>query len=404
MLSFVTEFPIDHLHEPKAFVEAVRSWVLASPHTKFVAADLASIAESGEWTVRNERETLNVLYANSELEQSVAVRQAVADGDLEWVTNIIFSRSDMDTWVGVQTSCESNHPAVRLPNAKKPIIVRVLLETLGGTSDGELPVSSEPTYLSNNDIGIAGRLINGESGCRLPIVYISCDFYGGVVVNPKSLAYELSGMAHVIVEPNRAFSRRLQIEVDSENVYGGAVGIYWPEGAGRRSFFIGGEFENPASIRRSIVDEIRVALTNRRPLVRCTWPAVREAASREEFKRLRQSGDASIEEYVAVFDAEIKARSDQLADAEKEIERLKAENRRYEHFRSAGGGISIRTGTEHNLYTGEITEILRDAIQDSVDRAQDDSRKKTCFKCYSFKYACDRFGEKETRVAERAFA
>jgi hypothetical protein len=182
-------------------------------------------------------------------------------------------------------------------------------------------------------------------------------------------------MAHVVVEPNRPFSRRLQIDVASENVYGGTIGVYWPDGAGRRSFFLGGHLENPASIRKSIVEEIRTALTNRRPLVRCTWSAVQETASKEAFKSLKASGAKGIEEYVAIFDSEMQANADQLADAEKEISRLKAENRKYELQGSSGGGISLRTGREHSLYGGELAEIVRDALQLAIDHVQADSRR-----------------------------
>jgi hypothetical protein len=78
-------------------------------------------------------------------------------------------------------------------------------------------------------------------------------------------------MAHVVVEPNRPFSLRLKIEVDSENVYGGTVGIYWPEGGGRRSFFIGREYESGDDIAGAIFDEVRMALTNRRSLDRSSY-------------------------------------------------------------------------------------------------------------------------------------
>jgi len=103
-----------------------------------------------------------------------------------------------------------------------------------------------------------------------PIVYVSASFYGGYTLDVNRLANDLSGMAHVVVEPNRPFSLRLKLEANSENVYGGSIGIYWPDGGGRRSFFLGKTHETPDELAKAIFDEVRLALTNRRPLERCT--------------------------------------------------------------------------------------------------------------------------------------
>src|SRR5262249_33788994 len=148
-------------------------------------------------------------------------------------------------------------------------------------------------------------------------------FQGGHSVDYDQLASRLAGMAHVVVEPNRAFSLRLKMDVGGANVYGGAVGVYWPAGGGRRSYFIGREFESATEMARAIVDEIRTALSNRRTSLRCTWAYVQEAASRHEMEALRASGSQEVEKYIEAFDKEIDARKQRLEDAEKEIGRLR---------------------------------------------------------------------------------
>ena len=208
--------------------------------------------------------------------------------------------------------------------------MRTLLDTLGGALDGELLVSQEPLRLTNDQIALAGRLITGRAGCRLPVVYMSCGFNGDYIAIPNQLANDLSGMAHVVVEPNWPFSRRLKIEVYSENVYGGTIGVYWPDGAGRKSFFLSDELVSPLEIKRAIVDEIRIALMNRRPLVRCTWASIEEAVSKEALKVLKASGSREVEKYVEIFDAESTAKDKKLKDAEAEIARLSDEIRQFE--------------------------------------------------------------------------
>jgi hypothetical protein len=374
MLSFATEFPVSHSHDPKEFLAAIRRWILGSPHTQFAEADLSDIPQNAGWSTKKGSEAVHTLFVQGSSE-SAAVRWTTLDGDIEWDTAVVFSRQELDSWVGIRTSRESQHPAFRLPPARKPFVVKTLLEILGGAKDGELPVSDSAFRLTNNDIGLASRLITGDARCRLPVVYVSCGFAGDYILDFDRLAKALSGMAHVVVEPNRPFSCRLQIEVDSENVYGGRIGVYWPEGAGRRSFFIGGEYENPGDLARAISDEIRIALMNRRPLVRCTWSAVQELASQELLRELRATGSNAVDKYVKAFDAELQAKSDQLNDAEKEIGRLSAEIRKYEAQAAVGKGVTLRTGDEHDLYVGEMAGIVRDALQDAATRVASNSRR-----------------------------
>jgi hypothetical protein len=218
-------------------------------------------------------------------------------------------------------------------------------------------------------------LIAGESGCRLPIVYVSAGFHGTYKVDVERLASDLEGMAHVVVEPNRAFSVRLKIEVDSENVYGGTVGVYWPDGGGRRSFFQSAGFDSQDEVHRAILEEIRTALTNRRTLDRCTWAFVQETASRLSIEELTRSGSQELGKYIDTFDSELSARAERLEDAEREIARLHKELRIHEARLTRGTGSLLRTGAEQDLYPDEIVRIVRDAMSDYRTRVPPDSRR-----------------------------
>ena len=135
MLSFAVEFPIKHEHPSANFLRAVQDWVLGSPHTRFSAEELAGIDARDEWSARNGDERLDVLRASSRSHDSAAVKYTRNDSDLQWVTTIAFSRTTSDSWVSIRVSCESSHPAVRLPPAKKPVVVRTLLVTIRTSQD-----------------------------------------------------------------------------------------------------------------------------------------------------------------------------------------------------------------------------------------------------------------------------
>lgn len=376
MLSFTTELPVDRSRDIADFLRTIETWILGSPHTRLAAEDLAGLASTAESHVQRGMEAMDAVTVAAAEEQAAGIRYTRHDKDLGWTTTAVFSRRAVDSWVGIKVSCESNHPAVQLPPAKKPVLVRTLLDAMGGAPDGLLRVDGRALRLNNTDIDIAARLIAGKSDCRLPIVYVSAGFQGSHIVEPDRLALDLAGMAHVVVEPNRPFSLRLKIEVDSENVYGGTVGIYWPEGGGRRSFFVDREYESGDEVPRAIFEEVQTALTNRRSLDRCTWAYVQESVSRQAIQALRASGSQEVEKYVETFDKDLAAKTQRLDDANREITRLQQELQIYQARLKAGAGSLLQTGGEQDLYQNEVLSIVRQAIEDASTRVVDDSRRK----------------------------
>lgn len=304
-----------------------------------------------------------------------AARYTKNENGLEWRTTIVFSQEQAAGWIGIRISCESRHPSARLPIAKKPVLVRTLLNRFAGAFDGPFAVQAKPIRLDNADIDVAARCIRGDAGCRLPMVYVSSRFQGGPIVDVDRLADRLAGMAHVVVEPNRAFSVRLRMDVEAQNVYGGTIGIYWPDGGGRRSFFIGPQYDSPREIEDGVCDEVRAALANRRPQANCTRAAVQERVSRRVLARLKEEGTSEIDEYAEEFDKELSAKDEQLRDANNEIGRLQAEVRKYEAWSPLGAGLVLQTGQEQDLYDGELIEVVRDAISDAVGNQVDDGRR-----------------------------
>lgn len=375
MLSFATEIPVKHRYRKEDFLSTIRDWILGSPHTRLASDHLEGFATEPEARFQLGLESIETMTAISEDEEATGVRYGKREQDLVWITTAVFSRRSADSWVGIRVSCESQHPAAQLPAGKKPVLVRLLLDTLGGARDGPLDVGDAALRLEDNDIGLAARLISGRSGCRLPIVYISAGFHGRYLVDPDRLAHDLAGVAHVVVEPNRPFSLRLKIEVDSENVYGGTVGVYWPEGGGRRSFFIGQGCDSGGDVARAVLEEVRTALTNRWPLDRCTWAHVQERASRQAIQSLQAAGSQEIKKYIETFDKEHAARKEQIDDANREITRLRGELQIHRARFEAGTGSLLRAGAEQDLYPNEVLAIVRDAIRDAESHAVKDSRR-----------------------------
>jgi hypothetical protein len=366
MISFATEFPVDGSHQASTFLDAVKEWLGGSPHTKFTRAELDKIGGEPEVIAQNDFEKFRTLNIQMDsYNEAVAVEYTRNENDLEWITTITFSRQPNDTWIGVRVSCESLRPTIDLPRAKKPIIVQKLMEKLGGGFDGPFAVTRAPILLKNDNIGLATRAIWGELQCHLPIVYVSAAFNGGHTVNVNSLALRLSGMAHILVEPNRAFSRRLKIETRSENAYGGAIGIYWPDGGGSRWLSFGRDLRSSEALQRAIFDEVVISLANRRALARCTLAVIQQAGSRKALDLLKASGSQEIQKYVDAFDGELEAKDIQLQESDREVHRLKSIIRKYESQPQMSSELNLATGKEQDFHPGEIREIILEALSTS---------------------------------------
>ena len=139
MLSFATDFPIRLTNDSLAFLCAIREGLLGSPHTRLLPRDLEEMTNRDEWSFQKQHERLESLRCVGADRDDAAVRYVKNERGLEWVSSIVFSRRQSESsWVSISVSCESQRPATSIPTAKKPVVVRTLLRSLGGAFDGDL--------------------------------------------------------------------------------------------------------------------------------------------------------------------------------------------------------------------------------------------------------------------------
>lgn len=372
MLSFATEFPLAEESRAEDFLRTIKSWILASPHTKFTDENLSLLTIGHAKSVTSHNAKIEISGAEAPDEVAVSIRYTITEDDVDWITEVSFA-GRREPWVSVRTYRDSVGPVSHLPPAKKPVVVMTLLDALGGGRDGEATVSKTAHHLSNDDVELAARLIRGDAGCYLPVVYLSATFDGSAYLNADALARDLCGMAHVVVEPNRPFSQRLQLESDSSNAYGGAVGIYWPDGAGRH-LILANRSASITERRQAIARVVRQALLNRRPSQWCSWTAAQQLASKVAIRALRESGSEEVDLYIASFDAEIALKNAAIQDAEDEIHRLKSELR-MDRQSTITGGIRIKIASEQDYFPEEIASVIRDAAADAISRVQPNGRR-----------------------------
>lgn len=374
MLSFATEIPISSDVTAAEFSAAVKKWLLGSRYTRFVSETLSGLGAGEVWDAVEESESIESINETTTDSESIAIIYRKNDLDFEWITTIVLSIVPTSSWISVRIECDPLHPTATVPVAKKPVLLRVLLEELGGGVDGAFKVGATPIVLTGSELDLAAACVQGETECYMPILYVSAPFQGRYLVDPNDLAESLAGMAHVVVEPNREFSLGLMKLSQRKNVYGGTVAVYWPQGSGKRAFFTSPN-AIAANVQQSIFNEIRLSLANRRPILRCTLSAIKELKSRRLINSLKDQGSKETQSYVELYEDELHSKEEALQTAELEILRLKAEVRRYVMQDKGDAGIILEGGGEQDLYDGEILDTIRDALANEIERVTQDSRR-----------------------------
>jgi hypothetical protein len=375
MANFSTEFPIDQKNTVEGVIRLACEWISGSPHTQIQDSDLHDIPNNSERTVTVGGEQVTLAHANGKDLEIGGMRYVRTEETLQWTTSIVTLKTQETQHLSIQIICEGLNTAARLPPPKKPYFIRQALTELGGGLDGEIPVTDKPFRLSDGEEEIAAALIIGTAKNTLPIVYISAGSRDGHQVNADEIARFVSGMAHVVVEPSRAFSFKVKSLTEARNVFGGTVGVYWPNSQARSAYYLDDETPNPRAVQIEVAKDIRVALSNRRQVTPCTWSNLKETVARNRIERLKSAGSTELQEYIDAFDADLSAKQARVNEAEDEIARLSAEVRRLSVATQSSASGLIQRGKEQDLYQHEIVDIIIDALTDANRVARDGSRR-----------------------------
>lgn len=373
MLTFKTQFPVNAATEMPDFMDCCRTWIVRSPHTK-----LAQAIPEGAFEGRfgDEQESAHYGLFTSEHSSTGGVRYEKTDTDeVRWVTDVIGYKFKSGFWVSVQLNVDSELPVERLEQGKRPYILKLLMEKFAGGFDGSLPVTDAPIWLSDSDTELAEKIICAGTGSVMPCVYVSRDQNEALILDPYALAQWLSGMAHVVVEPSRRFSSLIMRKVYGENVYGGAVAIYWPDGIGKW-VYLPSRWSSRGALQSAIAKKVRLSLLYQRLRRECTWSHLQEMMSRQKLEELRASGSENIEEYIEYFDKEVSAKAEEIQRLEAEL--VRARYSRLETRSTAGhesSSISIET-PETDLYQGEQIGLIIESLKAAASGAEPHSRRR----------------------------
>jgi hypothetical protein len=372
MLSYFSEFPIKTSNANDVEL-CIINWLKGSPHRSLRDEDLDGIVSGLIEEIERENQSFSVIRLDDSSGKIFGAKHVTVDRSVKYYTTIVARNRDDVTWISVATGRAALSPQISLREAKKPQIIKYLLNTIGGGLDGELWVLDLPRLLSSSDIGMASRLINGDSSNHLPIVYVSRDFNNDILIDVISLAAHLGGLAHVIVEPSREFSRQIKSLTNSNNAYGGAVGVYLP--TGRRSLVLP-DYKSEWEFRIEITRIVRDALLTRLPISGFSWVDLEAERSRNIIHELRSAGSTDLDAFVSAFDAENKALLAQNEAQKNEIDKLKNELQSVNGLIRGKKSKSALADSVQSFFQGESEHILKETLDHAINSIQISNRRK----------------------------
>ncbi|WP_369977415.1 hypothetical protein [Xanthomonas bundabergensis] len=374
MISYSTHFPLKQGVSVAEVVKLGHRWIAGSPHSKIKLSALCLPDHNDEqdFILGDERVSTLIVSGGGESISAGIRYSQISDEKIEWVTTLSCTRIDEKIFVGVQVSCDKEGGVPRLPPARKPHLIKMLLGELGGGDDGDIPVADKAIPLPDSSPAVAAALMTGEARNSLPIIYISRGYDERLGLDPERLVRFVSGAAHVVCEPSRRFSISLRSLVGRAAVYGGNIGIYWPDGAERWNFFpVPGE--NPKELILDIWRSVRNASVHRRVPSKLGWLYLREQLAKHRIELVRNQGNADVEAYTKAFDDEISAKQDRIDELERELARALATSSRPQG--AATGGELLKSGPERDFYDGETIDILIDALEQYKGYVPPESRR-----------------------------
>lgn len=365
-MNIKVSFPLNNVTSSEDVFHECINWIMDSPYTDFAQEELNKLNNSEDFTYTKDQEHIEFSRSETPGLFVSSLRYRKSTTSAQWITEISTRIELNQHWISVVSSIVTATASNEPPEIKKPLIIIRLISRFGGGNDGDVPITITPIMLdeTNTSKEIAKAVINSNNSCTLPIVYVSTSNNNKHSVIPDRLARKLSGMAHVVVEPSRAFSHGLRKEVGSRNVYGGVVGIYWPKGTGVTIFRR--EIKDIKLFEQEIFEKICEALSVLIPPHKCSWEEVSHVKNRNAIEHLKREGvnAAEAKEVVLLYEAELTEKLESIQVLNREIERLSILVRHLEAKTPVQGGIVINTGDEEDYFEEEILALTLLAIKD----------------------------------------
>lgn len=360
MLVFSTKLPLKSDVSYQTCIELFIQWITQSEHYPINSISY-DINSHSDFTVTDGTVTFSIShYADNQIELT-ACRLENREDDTVWVNDCIFLQKGNTKALLIQLNCNLLTFNIQLPTIHKPYIVRLFVEGGYCGCDGSITIGDTPIISDDTTFELCTKIMTGNANLAMPVVYISCDYWGGTSISAEYLARQLSGVAHVFVEKKSEISMKLKESTTGRNVYNGYVGIYLPGSTYCEKFSLT-YYENDRTMGRAIIDSVWSALINQVDASVYNWNQIMTLQAKQKMAHWKNMSTASKEEldkFLNSFDSEndeLKKKIDSLNSQNQKLHlQLDAQRTATEAAR-VGGFYAL--GQEQDLYPGEHSDLL----------------------------------------------
>lgn len=374
MLLYSTMLHIRDTLTKEAFLNLVIRWNLGSPHKENIITELREwdgnrnkrYGNEGLWLDIEEYRNKNIIAVRFEKKE---VSGAV------WNTDYIMNFDDMRMAIRLDRSYTED--ALMEDTAfSTPHFLTLLIEGGYLEDDNGLPVLRNGLNISEDNLDILVKVINGESKYKLPVVYVSKTVYNYNPVNIGWLGSKLKGVAHILIESDKCLNNRIRTACNDMNEYNGGIGIYFPNGSHRRfchRMYTGSDGILLNKVIRSVLQYVNAQTI---PLL-YTWPGVNNSLltdrllsqrqERKEAESARERAENEIQEYMGAFDEDLERYKKQIDELTRANTSLQMENQGLRAKLNGAESVPVLyLGDEDEFFQGEIKEMLLDAVNEAL--------------------------------------
>lgn len=360
MLVFSTKLPLKPDVTYQTCVDLFIQWVTKSEHYPINSISHDANMRN-DFTVTEGDVTFSISYYMDDQIELAACRLENTEKETVWVNDCIFLQKNGKKVLLIQLNCNRITYNVQLPPIHKPYIVRQFVECGYCDYDGPVAIGDTPIVVDTENAELCTKIMTGTANLAMPVVYISCDYWGGTPVSAEYLARRLSGVAHVFVEKNSNISMALRESTSGKNVYNGYIGIYLPGTTYCEKFSLL-YYDNFRVMSQAIIDSVWSALVNQVDASVYNWNQIATLKARQEMEHWQDKSNTNkeeLEKYLNSFDSENE-------ELKKKIESLNSQNQKLRSqldaqriaTEAAKEGGFYKLGAEQDFYPGEHSDLL----------------------------------------------
>lgn len=401
MLVFSTRLPLKEEITSENCLQLFKEWVEQSPHYSISEIDY-DVHSHDDFECGTGKILFSIRhFKNGQIELS-ACRLENHDSSAIWINDCIYVVENGVKSLLIQLNCNRTDFSTQLPPVHKPYIVRKFIEMGFCKNDADIPVTDTPIDADGSFYNICTEIMQGTYRYSMPVVYISCDYWGNHVISPQYLARQLSGVAHVFVEHSHETALRLRDATDGNNAYTGYVGIYFPGTKFCQRYGLE-YYNNYREMTQEIISSIWSALVNRLDSSTYNWNQIIALQSRQkmlEWQDISAQDKEQLSMYMDTFDQENADLRGKIDELNQQVYALRSQ---LDTLRATLRGdledsCFYKAGKEVNLYIAEKEDLLYSILSQAQKKYPQSSRAYTIIQ--SLLEANPRHGECENIISE----